>query len=317
VLYFLPFEALRTDNNSKSWLINEYKISYAPSLSSLRELIERKKAAELKSKKDILAVGDPSFGDNEIELSSEAGNDLALSEFSMADPKFYRLKYSGLETEKIAALFKSGKSDVFRREQASEDIIKQQTLTDYKIIHFATHAIIDDKKPGRSAIVLTLDQDPKEDGLLQMREVFNLKLNADLITLSACQTGLGQLIRGEGIEGLSRAFFYAGASSVLLSLWAINDEASYQLLERFYFHLRSSDSITNALRKAKLELIESGVLGHPYYWSGFIVTGDADEVVLSRRMNKWILVTLSLCAGLALFILIINRDKSLLLGFKN
>jgi CHAT domain-containing protein/Tfp pilus assembly protein PilF len=317
ILYFLPFEALLTNGNSQDWLIKKYNISYAPSLSSLRELIERKKAAQLKSHKDILAVGDPSFGDNEIEPSSDPGQGAAFSEFSMANPKFNRLEYSGLETEKIATLFKSGKKDILEREQASEDTLKQLPLADYKIIHFATHAIIDDKKPGRSAIVLTLDQDPKEDGLLQMREVFNLKLNADLITLSACQTGLGQLIRGEGIEGLSRAFFYAGASSVLLSLWAINDQASYQLLERFYFHLRSSDSIMNALRQAKLELIDSDVLNHPYYWSGFVIIGDADKVVFPRRMHKWIVVTLSLCAGLALFIFIINRDKSPILGFKS
>jgi CHAT domain-containing protein len=242
---------------------------------------------------------------------------LPSNDDSTANPKFYRLKYSGLETEKIAALFKPGRREVFERDQASEEVLKKQDLADFKIIHFATHAIIDDKKPARSAIVLALDQDPAEDGLLQMREVFNLKLNAELVTLSACQTGLGQLIRGEGIEGLSRAFFYAGASSVLLSVWAINDQASYQLLERFYFHLRSSDTIMDALRKAKLDLIDSGVLSHPYYWGGFIVTGEADRIVFPRRMNKWIIVTLSLCAGLAILILIMNYDKTALLFFKN
>jgi CHAT domain-containing protein len=142
-----------------------------------------------------------------------------------------------------------------------------------------------------------------------MREVFNLKLRADLVVLSACQTGLGQLIRGEGIEGLSRAFFYAGASSVLLSLWAVNDQASYQLLERFYVHLRSANPVMESLRRAKIEMIDSGVLTHPYYWAGFVATGNADVTIFPRSLDKWMIVTLSLCAGLAILLLVINRDK--------
>jgi hypothetical protein len=108
---------------------------------------------------------------------------------------------------------------------------------------------------------------------------------------------------------LSRAFFYAGASSVLLSLWAINDQASYQLLERFYVHLRSANPVMDSLRRAKLELIDSGVLAHPYYWAGFVVAGNADTVIFPRSLNKWMLVTLSLCAGLAILLLVINREK--------
>ncbi|GAI78985.1 unnamed protein product, partial [marine sediment metagenome] len=121
-----------------------------------------------------------------------------------------------------------------------------------------------------------------------MREIYNLKLNSDLVTLSSCQTGLGEFIKGEGIEGINRAFFYAGTSSVLMSLWAVNDQASYQLMERFYFHLRSSESIMSALRKAKLELIGSNTLSHPYYWAGFIVSGKADEIIFPHSINKWL-----------------------------
>ncbi len=127
-----------------------------------------------------------------------------------------------------------------------------------------------------------------------MREIYNLKLNSDLITLSSCQTGLGEFIKGEGIEGINRAFFYAGTSSVLMSLWAVNDQASYQLMERFYFHLRSSESIMNALRKAKLEMIDSNALSHPYYWAGFIVSGQADEIIFRRSINKWLFFGISI-----------------------
>ena len=317
ILYFLPFETLLTADKGRDWLIKNFNIAYVPSLSVLRELIDRKRMNGQKPAKDILALGDPSFGENEAEPEEIKAKPGVLNFNPDSDYKFHRLKYSRLEIEKIASLFKPQKRNILLREQASEENLKDKHLSDYRIIHLATHGLIDDKKPGRSSIILSLDQDPKEDGFLQMREIFNLKLNADLVALSACQTGLGQLIRGEGIEGLSRAFFYAGASSVLLSLWAINDQASYQLLERFYFHLRSSESIMNSLRKAKLEMINSGVLSHPYYWGGFIVSGKADRIVFHRTLNKWTVLTLSLCAGLAILFLIINRERQNILALKD
>ncbi|MDH7512775.1 MAG: CHAT domain-containing protein [Clostridiales bacterium] len=317
ILYFLPFETLLTADKGREWLVKNYSIAYVPSLSVLRELIERKRMNGQKPAKDILALGDPSFGENEAEPGEVEANP-GIPVFSPnSDYKFMRLRYSGLETEKIASLFKPQKRNILLRDQASEENFKEQPLSDYRIIHLATHGLIDDKKPGRSAIIFSLDRDPKEDGFLQMREIFNLKLNADLVTLSACQTGLGQLIKGEGIEGLSRAFFYAGASSVLLTLWAVNDQASYQLLERFYFHLRSSESIMSALRKAKLEMIHSGTLSHPYYWGGFVVSGKADRIIFHRTPYKWIVLTLSLCAGLAILVLIINRERQNILSFKD
>jgi CHAT domain-containing protein/tetratricopeptide (TPR) repeat protein len=309
VLYFLPFETLLSKDEGRDWLVKDYTIAYAPSLSSLRELVVRKRANGRKTAKDILAVGDPSYGANEVEPAAGSGSGPLQESGSPAEAKFFRLKFSGQEIDKISALFKPGRRDTLLRDRASEENFKHQNLADYRIIHFATHAFIDDKKPARSAIVLSLDQDPKEDGFLQMREVFNLKLKADLVVLSACQTGLGQLIRGEGIEGLSRAFFYAGASSVLLSLWAVNDQASYQLLERFYIHLRSANPVMDSLRQAKLEMIDSGVLAHPYYWAGFVVAGNADTIIFHRSLNKWTLVTLSLCAGLAILLLVIKREK--------
>jgi CHAT domain-containing protein len=172
--------------------------------------------------------------------------------------------------------------------------------------------LIDDKKPGRSSIILALDKDQNEDGLLRMKEIYNLDLNSDLVTLSACQTGLGQLIRGEGIEGINRAFFYAGASSVLMSLWAVNDQATYQLMERFYTHLRSSDSIMNALRKAKLEMINSGVLSHPYYWAGFIVSGKANHTIFPNPLFRLLILgfVCLLIAGIIIFIIRLKKKST-------
>ena len=309
VLYFLPFETLLSRDDGKGWLIRDYTVAYAPSLSALRELNLRKKGNGHRPAKDILAVGDPSYGAGETQLTTGIGNSPLQVGTGSDDSKFARLKFSGQEIEKISSLFKPARRSTLLRDQASEENFKSQNLADYRILHFAAHAFIDDKKPARSAIILSLDRDPKEDGFLQMREVFNLKLQADLVVLSACQTGLGQLIRGEGIEGLSRAFFYAGASSVLLSLWAVNDQASSQLLERFYVHLRSANPVSESLRQAKLELIDSRVLAHPYYWAGFVVTGSADTIIFPRSLDKWMIVTLSLCAGLAILLLVINREK--------
>jgi len=313
ILHFLPFETLITQKEKRSWLIKDYNIAYAPSISSLREIIQRKKSNGPKPRMDILAFGDPFFGPWE---AGENGKDIFQDYYTSSAFNFFRLKYSGFEIDKISSLFKKRKRKIFRREEANKEQLINHSLENYKIIHFATHSIIDDNIPARSSIVLSLDEDLTQDGFLQMREIYNLKLNSDLVTLSSCQTGLGEFIKGEGIEGINRAFFYAGASSVLMSLWAVNDQASYQLMERFYFHLRSSDSIMSALRKAKLELIDSNTLSHPYYWAGFIVSGKADEVIFTHSINKWLFSGISflLVAGIILAAMK-NRRKKLKISF--
>ncbi len=311
ILTLLPFETLVSDVGTIRWLVQDYPVSYVPSLSSLRELNRRRSASRVRPHKDLLAFGDPFYGVNE-EDRRNASQDMFQNFYSNSSINFFRLKYSGLEIKRIAAAFKPSRTDAFLRQAATEDRLKAEPLTDYRIIHFATHGLIDDKKPARSSIILALDQDPGEDGFLQMREIFNLRMNADLVTLSACQTGLGQFIRGEGIEGLSRAFFYAGASSVVMSLWAVNDEATYQLMERFYRHLVDSETPVNALRRAKLEMIGSGVLSHPYYWAGFIVNGKSDAVIFPRSLRRWVLLASSLCAGIMILVALrsLNRRRS-------
>jgi CHAT domain-containing protein len=210
-------------------------------------------------------------------------------------------------------VFKPNREEILLRERASEQGLKRLNLEDFKVIHFATHGLIDDQKPARSSIVLSLDPKSEEDGFVQMREVYNIRTRADLVILSACQTGLGQFIRGEGIEGLNRAFFYAGASSVLMSLWAVNDQTSAQLMERFYFHLRSSISIMDALQKAKLEMIRSKTHSHPYYWAGFIVAGDASKIVFPKKMTLQVLLIFLLLLGVVLLIgLKISKKKKIL-----
>ncbi len=312
ILSLLPFETLLIKWPGKRWLIEDYAVSYVPSLSVLRELIKRKNASKSRPQKDLLAFGDPYYGANESGRQGSAP-DLFQDFYLNPSISFFRLKFSGLEVERISSAFKSSRLRVFQRKDASEENLKAEDLTSYKIIHFATHGLIDDKKPARSSILLSLDEDPAEDGFLQMREIFNLKMRADLVVLSACQTGLGQFIRGEGIEGLSRAFFYSGASSVLMSLWAVNDEATYQLMERFYRHLKSSRASMTALREAKLEMIRSPVFNHPFYWAGFIINGKTDSPVFRRGILIRAIPLIFVFAGIMLMLLaakwIMTRNK--------
>jgi len=305
ILHYLPFETLLIQKNKKRWLVEDYKIAYTPSISSLREIIQHERLSRIKPKKDLLAFGDPFFGPDEDVAS---GRDTSITTRPVGAFNVSRLEYSGLEVERIASLFKKTRIDVFKRKEASENQLKELNLEDYKILHLATHCLIDNKKPDRSSIVFSIGIASTEDEILQMREVFNLKLNSDLVTLSACQTGLGQFIRGEGIEGLSRAFFYAGASSALISLWAVHDQATSQFMERYYFHLRSSNSIMDALQKTKHEMINSDILSHPYYWAGFIITGNSDKIIYPSTTKKLILVFFLLClAGIIGYLVIFKK----------
>ncbi len=306
ILNYLPFEALIQDENTRRWLVQDYKIAYSPSISSLREIIKRKNQNGHPRAKDWLAFGDPDFAELE---DKDNGHDVFQNFTSSSAYNFFRLKYSGEEIDQIRSLFPPSRITTFTRGQASEERLKNHDLGNYKTIHFATHSLIDDQRPVRSSVVLSLDS-KEEDGFLQAREIYNLKMNADLVVLSACQTGLGQYIRGEGIEGLNRAFFYAGASSLLMSLWAVNDQATCQLMERFYTHLRSADCLRSALRKTKLELIESDALSHPYYWAGFIASGKTDQVIYPSAFRSYLWYILAAPVLFAAYI-ILKKRKSL------
>jgi CHAT domain-containing protein/Tfp pilus assembly protein PilF len=303
ILHFLPFETLVRNEGADRWLIQDFSVAYAPSLSSLREIIDRGRANGKKPKKDLLAFGNPDYGPAGVSASasassaapSSASSDVFQDFFSSSAFRFFPLKYSAAETARIASLFEKDREDVFLGDQASEQTLLKLDLSDYRIIHFAAHGLIDDHRPARSSIVLSLDPKSAQDGFVQVREIYNLKMRADLVGLSACQTGMGQFIRGEGIEGLNRAFFYAGASSVLMTLWSVNDQAASELMERFYGRLRASQSITDALRGAKLDMIGSPALAHPYYWAGYVAAGDAAKVIFPRSKTPWILGGIALC----------------------
>ncbi len=269
-LAYLPFDALRTPDGK--WLVERFAVSYAPSLSSLREIRERISLRGAPPSKDLLAFGDPYYGKGESTRGAAPPQD-----YFSPSSVIPRLAFSGIEARNAAAAFPAKRTDVFLREQASEPNLKRLNLEDYRIIHFAAHGWINNLNPMRSAIILAQDPDSPEDGYLQMREIYGLRMQADLVVLSACESARGPLVRGEGIEGLSRAFFYAGASAVMMSLWGVDDQAGAQLMERFYDFLGKGDSIVDAQRKAKLEMIGNKEAAHPYFWANIVVSGEAER----------------------------------------
>jgi CHAT domain-containing protein/Tfp pilus assembly protein PilF len=311
LLCILPFETFLMSREPNSWLVNNYLVGYAPSVSSLRVLLQRHRNGA-RPRKDLLVIGNPVYGSSGGAYREPPNPAFLYDSSSSQGISLSPLKYSALEIERISRLFRNDKVTLLEKESATERWLKSNPLIDYKILHFAVHSVLDDRKPARSAIVLSYNQNQVEDGLLQTRDIYNLRLNADLVTLSACQTGLGQFIRGEGIEGLSRAFFYAGSSSVLISLWAVNDQATYLLMERFYRHLKGSDSLMGALRAAKLEMIRSHGTSHPSYWAGFIISGRADTRVFPGGRNQVVLLAglLGACAIIVLTVAIHKQKRS-------
>ncbi len=164
--------------------------------------------------------------------------------------------------------------NIFLRAQANEEEIKSGKLEDYAIIHLATHGRVDEVNPDLSYV--SLGRKGSEDGDLFAGEVYNLQLNADLVTLSACEVGLGKYSKGEGVIGLGRAFMYAGANNLILSLWKVSDEATSQLMIDFYTtaYTNQKSGYHAALRQAKLGLISQEKLAAPYYWSAFFLVGN-------------------------------------------
>jgi CHAT domain-containing protein len=159
-------------------------------------------------------------------------------------------------------------------------------------------------KPERSAIQLSQQADSLDDGLLSAREIFSLRTKANLVVLSSCESGLGRLIRGEGIEGLNRAFFFAGTSAVLMSLWKVNDEASFFLMDRFYYYLKASESVVSALKKAKQDILNNSQYSHPYYWAPFVLSGDGNTRIFSY-FNRAEEVSIFIGVSLFLFFIIL------------
>jgi len=274
ILNYLPFEVLITQEQEKNnkasysglpYLVKKYPISYGQSSSILRSLVnmQNKKEITQRASKSLIAFGDPVY--------ENMGYDPDIS----TRESFSRLEHSGKEVEKIAGLFQDGFADIYLRIDATEENVKSAGLLDrFNYVHFATHGLINEENPDLSSLVLSLKGNSTEDGFLQATEIFNLDLDADLVVLSACQTGLGKMVRGEGMIGLTRAFMYAGTPSVLVSLWSVSDRSTAVLMERFYEHLLEKNlSRTEALRRTQLLMLQDEQFAHPFFWAPFVLIG--------------------------------------------
>jgi CHAT domain-containing protein len=237
ILNYLPFQALHDGNQ---YLVEKYTISYSPSLSILEFLKKEDRKDSLK----ILAFGNPDLNDMTLDLPA-----------------------AEKEVEMIKEVFPTAR--ILTRQEASEASAKS-LAQEYNIIHFASHGEYIPEAPLASSIRLSSGNG--ENGKLEAGEIFDMDINADLVVTSACQTAIGQIGKGDEIVGLTRAFIYAGARSVLGSLWNISDEATASLMMEFYRNMRSLDE-SEALRQAQLKMINSKEYNSPFFWAPFYMTG--------------------------------------------
>lgn len=295
ILYYLPFETLvktvaRSSDQAAAmdlrvrYLVEDHSITYAPSAAVLGDLLAKRKESVRKlggRKRELLAYGDPVFSLKQRTARARTGpeesklGEIVRGVYEGRGIKFPPLPSTRAEVEGITRLYPPTKSKAYLGSKATEASVKTEKLSQYKRLHFATHAIIDEAVPVRSGVVLSLVDTGDEDGILQMREIFNLELEAELVVLSACQTALGKMVRGEGIVGLTRAFMYAGAPSLAVSLWPVNDFSTAEFMKMFYQKMKAGQGNGDALRAAKLEMIhsESPAYRHPYFWAAFVLVG--------------------------------------------
>ena len=293
-LFYLPFELLvaesddaehRYDFAAATFVVERYAVSYSPSASLLDPGLRRARHYE----KGVLAFGNPAFGD------------------SLDDQP--PLPNSEAEVEAIGDAFSDFDNGVFTGDEATEAVFAREAA-DYGVLHFATHFLSDDRQPLYSRIMLA------GDDVLQTYEIFDAELNAELAVLSACNTGLGKLEKGEGLIGISRAFLYAGVPSLVVSLWSVDDEATARIMELFYEHLRSGASKNQALRQAKLDYLSDarGDKKDPFYWGPFILSGDWRPLALPAQRHSepaWLVPAMILLFGAgALFVWKRRRSPS-------
>lgn len=293
-LHYLPFEILVSQIDEKDivekgllpeygtprYLIEDYSISYAPSASVLDPKLYIRETDNPK-KGDILAIANPDFREVESGKPDETITNLILTK-SMRE-RIQSLPYSEMEVGAIKKFFRN--PFIYKNKHATEENFIEQSPY-YPIIHLSTHGFLNETSPIYSSLVFAYNEAIKDVDLLHAYEVFNLDLNCDLVTLSACETTLEQKIEyvgGEGVVGLSRAFLYAGAKSLVVSLWKVEDESTSILMSEFYRNLKEKGlSKIEALRQAKLVLMKKEKkigkrflsYSHPFFWAPFILIGE-------------------------------------------
>ncbi|NOT58807.1 MAG: CHAT domain-containing protein [Acidobacteria bacterium] len=260
-LWELPFQALVTPKNQ--YLIETAAVSYAPSLTVLREM-QAARARRGKPSGELLAFGNPAFG----------GETVKRIELAYRDAKLQPLPEAEAEVKALGQLYGAG-SKVYTNAAAREDRLKAEAAQ-AGVLHIATHGVLNDAAPLYSHLALAAN-DEKEDGLLEAWELMQMDLKADLAVLSACETARGRIGAGEGVIGLSWALFVAGVPSTLVSQWKVESSSTRDLMLGFHRGLRNKSrplTKAEALRQAVLSLLKSPRTDHPFYWAGFVLVGD-------------------------------------------
>ena len=276
-LYYIPFEAFLTEapghgaSSPMPYLLYKYAIAYVPSASVLANLREPRAGSPADSK-ELIAFAPFSGSGESARLRGTTGK--GEIQAKNVPRKFPPLPASGREISGIADLYQGSALEFFRNEATEETVKRNPAVATAHRLHFATHAQLDERYPEDSSLVLVRPEGSPEDGYLRVQEIFNLKLAADLVVLSACQTGRGKEVTGEGLIGLTRAFFYAGAPSLVVSLWNVTDSSTPGLMLDFYKNLDHLHDKARALKAAKISMIERGAYKHPSYWAPFILIGE-------------------------------------------
>ncbi|HEX7294436.1 MAG TPA: CHAT domain-containing protein, partial [Pyrinomonadaceae bacterium] len=300
-LNYIPFEVLLKSSDagdfaSLGYLVKTNEIIYAPSASVVGFIKQQRGPATGKS---MLIIADPVFNSNDTRaqkapaatepaevrglgiqsaITDVAGQTPSAASGEMQGLPLARLTGTRTEAQQISGLAKTAgaQADVWLDLDASEDNLVARDISKYRIIHVATHGLLNAERPQFTGVVLSLVGNKTRDGFLRTDEVFNLHLGSPLVVLSACETGLGKEKRGEGVMGLTRAFMYAGAPTVGVSLWSVADKSTADLMTDFYSRLlASADASSSAsLREAQLSMISGKKYSAPFYWAPFVLVGD-------------------------------------------
>ena len=292
VLQYVPFAALSNPQSairnpqSNEPLIVNHEIIFLPSASALAALRIDAKGRK-PAPKTIAVIADPVFDVNDTRINRGTTNQTVKNETvnsslekatRNAGFKLARLPGTRREATTILSLVAESEKKRAIDFEANRTTATSSELANYRIIHFATHGLLNSQNPELSGIVLSLfdEKGNQQDGFLRLHEIYNLKLPADLIVLSACQTALGKDVKGEGLVGLTRGFMYAGAQRVVASLWSVDDKATSELMKLFYQGMLGEKKLrpAAALREAQIALWKNKRFAAPYFWSAFILQGE-------------------------------------------
>lgn len=305
-LCYIPFDLLLKTNHvvefrnykNLDYLIKDYQIRYEYSAT-----VGFKNHTNTSEQRNYLAFA-PSF--MEIEKQDSTTSEIVGRFRNSITP----LMWNQYEVKSLSNRIGG---DYYLAGDATESRFKQEAPK-YDIIHLATHALVDDQDPMNSKFVFAPNKDSVEDGYLYAFELYNMKLNAHMAVLSACNTGYGKLMRGEGIMSLARAFSYAGVPSVVMSHWPVDDKATAQLMDLFYKYLADGLSKDEAMQKAKIEFLRDAddIRQNPRFWAGFVVLGDASSIIFKKsfmeRYALWMTSAFSLLLLISILIFFKKRE---------